>query len=115
MQKTRKYKFHLNEKFRKGIFVSRYDGVQFVWASQMALVVKNSSANAEDTRDLGSVPGLSERSPGEGNGNPLQYACLGNPMDRGARWATVHRVAELHMTEHLSLIAFAFDVISKAK
>ena len=115
MQKTCKYKFHLNEKFRRGIFVFRYDGVQFVWASQMALVVKNSSANAGDTRDLCSVPGLSERSPGEGNGNPLQYACLGNPMDRGARWAIVHGVAELHMTEYLSLIAFAFDVIIKAK
>ena len=95
MQKTRKYKFHLNEKFRKGIFVSRYDGVQFVWASQMALVVKNLSANAEGARDLGSVPGLSERSPGEGNGNPLQYACLGNLMDRGAWWATIHGVTKV--------------------
>ena len=36
------------------------------------------------------------RSPGEGNGNPLQYSCLGNPMDRGAWWATVHRVAKSH-------------------
>ena len=42
--------------------------------------------------DPGSIPG-SRRSPGEGNGNPLQYSCLGNPMDRGARWATVHGVA----------------------
>ena len=41
----------------------------------------------------GSIPG-SGRSPGEGNGNPLQYSCLGNPMDRGAWWATVHRVAK---------------------
>ena len=113
MQKTHKYKFHLNEKFRRGIFVSRYFGVQFVWASQMALVVKNLPANAGDARDLGSVPGLSERSPGEGNGNPLHYACLGNPMDRGARMTTVHGVPELHTTEHTSLIAFAFDVISK--
>ena len=40
---------------------------------------------------------------GEGNGNPLQYPCLGNPMDRGAWWATVHRVSkELHMTEQLN-------------
>ena len=39
--------------------------------------------------DMGSVPG-SGRSPGEGNGNPLQYSCLGNPMDREAWWATVH-------------------------
>ena len=42
--------------------------------------------------DTGSVPGLG-RSPGDGNGSPLQWSCLENPMDRGARWATVHRVA----------------------
>ena len=47
------------------------------------------SANA----DVGSIPGLG-RSPGEGNGNSLQYSCLGNPMDRGAWWATVHGVAK---------------------
>jgi len=41
--------------------------------------------------DLGSIPGLG-RYPGEGNGNPLKYSCLENPMDRGAWWATVHRV-----------------------
>jgi len=51
-------------------------------------VVKNPPANA---RDVGSIPELG-RSPGEGNGNPLQYSCLGNPMDRGAGWATVHGV-----------------------
>ena len=48
--------------------------------------VKNPPAHAGDT---GSIPG-SGRSPGEGNGNPLQYSCLGNPMDRGAWWAIVH-------------------------
>ena len=52
-------------------------------------VVKNPSASA---RDAGSTPG-SGRSPGRGNGNPLLYSCLGNPMDRGAWWATVHGVA----------------------
>ena len=52
-------------------------------------VVKNPPANAGDARDESSIPG-SGRSPGEGNGNPLQYSCLGNPMDRGACWATVH-------------------------
>ena len=51
---------------------------------------KESSCNAGDT---GSVPGLG-RSPGEGNGSPLQYSCLGNPMDSGAWWATVHGVAK---------------------
>ena len=52
-------------------------------ASQVALVVKNPTANAGDTRDMGSIPGLG-RSPGQGNGNPLQYSCLENSMGRGA-------------------------------
>ena len=55
-------------------------------------VVKNPAANAGDTRDMGLIPGLG-RSPGEGNGNPLQYSCLENPMDRGAWWAVVLGVA----------------------
>ena len=59
----------------------------------MALAVKNPPANAGDIEDMGSVPG-SGRSPGGGNGNPLQYSCLENPVDRAAWWATVHRVAE---------------------
>ena len=59
----------------------------------MALVVKNPPANAGDIRDEGSIPG-SGRSPGGGRGNPLQYSCLENPMDRGAWWATVHGVAK---------------------
>ena len=57
--------------------------------------VKNLPANA---RDAGSIPGLG-RSPGEGNGNSLQYSRLGNPMDRGARPATVRGVAESDTTE----------------
>ena len=52
-------------------------------ASQVALVVKNSPANAGDIRDTGFIPGLG-RSSGGGKGNPLQYSCLGNPVDRGA-------------------------------
>ena len=52
-------------------------------AYQVALVVKNPTANAGDVRDSGSIPGL-RRFPGEGNGNPLQYSCLENSMDRGA-------------------------------
>ena len=62
------------------------------------LVVKNPPANAGDIRDTGSIPG-SERSPGGGHGNPLQYSCLENPMDRGACQATVHGVAESDTTE----------------
>ena len=56
-------------------------------------VVKNLSANAGDARDTGSIPG-SGKSPAVGNGNPLQYSCLENSMDRGAWWATVHRVEQ---------------------
>ena len=59
----------------------------------MALVLKNLPVNAEDIRDAGSIPG-SGRSPGGGNGNPLQYSCLENPMDRGAWWAAVHGVVK---------------------
>ena len=56
-------------------------------------VVKNPPANAGDAKDMSSIPGLG-RSPGEGNGNPLQYSFLENPMDRGAWWAMVHGVAK---------------------
>ena len=59
----------------------------------MVLVVKNPPANAEGTRDTDSIPG-SGRSLGGGNGNPYQYSCLENPMDRGAWRTTVHRVAK---------------------
>ena len=64
-------------------------------------MIKNLPANAGDARDVGSIPGLG-RSSGEGNGNPLQYSCLGNPMDKGAWWARVHRVAKswTEVTEH---------------
>ena len=62
-------------------------------------VVKNMPSNA---RDAGSIPGLG-RCPGEGNGNPLQYSCLGNPIDRGAWQVTVHGVAkESDMTEQVN-------------
>ena len=55
----------------------------------MALVVMNLSATIGGIGDMGSVPGLG-RYPERGNGNLLQYSCLGNPMDRGDWWATVH-------------------------
>ena len=57
------------------------------------LVIKKWPTNAGDPGDKGLIP-ESGRSPGEGNGNPLQYSCLGNSMDRGAWRATVHRVAK---------------------
>ena len=59
----------------------------------MALVVKNPPANEGDVSDVGSIPGL-ERSPGGGHGNPLQYSCLEDLMDRGVWWAIVHGVAK---------------------
>ena len=59
----------------------------------MVLLVKNPPANAGDMRDADLIPRLG-RSPGEGHGNPLQYSCLENPMDRGTWWATVHRVTK---------------------
>ena len=56
-------------------------------------VVKNPPASAGDARDMGLIPELG-RSLGGGHGNPLQYSCLENSMDRGAWWATVHGVAQ---------------------
>ena len=62
-------------------------------SDQVALVVKNPPAKAGDIRDSSLIPGWG-RSPGGGNGNPLQYSCLGIPRDRGTWWATVHRVTK---------------------
>ena len=59
----------------------------------MVLVVKNPPANAGNAGFMGSIPG-SGRSPGEGHGNPLQYSCLKNPMDRGDWWSRVHRITK---------------------
>ena len=63
------------------------------WGFPGGTVVKNPSANAGDTRNKSSIPG-SVRSPGEGNGNPLQYSCLGNPVDRGVWQVTVYGVTK---------------------
>ena len=57
-------------------------------------IVKNLHANAGGIRHMGLIPG-SRRFPGRGNGNPLQYSCLENPMDRGAWWPTVYRVTRV--------------------
>ena len=65
--------------------------------------------SARNVGDPGSIPG-SGRSPGEGNDNPLQYSCLENPMDGGARWATVHGVAKSRT--RLSDFTFTFSVIN---
>ena len=76
--------------------ISFYGREQFncsSWASQVALVVMNTSASAGDTKDISSIPG-SGRSPGGGNGNSFQYSYLKNSVDRGAWQVTVHRVAK---------------------
>ena len=70
-----------------------FDMTEQLTQQQVALVVKNQSANARDVRDTGLISGLG-RSSGRGHDNPLQYSCLENAMDRGAWWATVHRVAQ---------------------
>ena len=64
-------------------------------------MVKNPPANAGDSRDMDSIPG-SGRSPGVGNGSPLQYSCLENPLERESWWATVHEIAESDITDRLN-------------
>ena len=67
--------------------------ISILRASKVALVVKNPPANAEDIKHAGLISG-SGRSPGEGNGNPFQYSCLENPMDRGAQQATIYGITK---------------------
>ena len=69
----------------------------------------NGKESAWNAGDLGSTPGL-ERSPGEGLGNPLQYSCLENSIDRTAWQATVHGVAELDVTERLILSLSGYKI-----
>ena len=71
-------------------------------SSQIALVVKNLPVNAGDIRDAGSIPG-SRRFPGEGHGNPFQYSCLENSMDRGAWQAEVHSITHSQTQELMGL------------
>ena len=67
----------------------------------VALAVKNLPANGGNVRDTGSIP-VSRRSPGGGHGNPLQYSCLENPMDRGVWQATVHRLTKSRDTTEVT-------------
>ena len=75
---------------------NKFKGLDLIDSAYTAYCFSGGSevkVSASNTGDLGLIPGLG-RSPGEGNGNPLQYSCLENPMDRGAWWATVHGVAK---------------------
>ena len=91
-------------------------------ASQVALVVKNLPANAGDVRDVGSIP-RSGRFPGVGNGSPLQYSCLENPMDRGAWRAAVHGVTKsrtrlsdiAQCTSHRHVLVGSFQIEGKKR
>ena len=74
-------------------------------------MAKNPPANADDVRDVGSIPGLG-RSPGGGHGNPFQYSCLEKSMDRGAWWALEsiesQRVGHNLVTEHAHM-SFSYE------
>ena len=85
-----------------------------ILALYMALVVKNPPANARDVTDVGLIPGLG-RLPGEGNSNPFQHSCLENPMDRGACWATVHRVTQSLTWLKLLSRQAAFHYVNRVK
>ena len=76
------------------------------------MVVKNLPASAEDARDTGLIPGLG-RSPGEGNGTPLQYSCLENLVDGGAWWAADHGVAKSQTQLSDFTFTFHFHALEK--
>ena len=86
-----------NRKALIGITECKSSFPLYNWASQVALVVKNPPANVGDIRVVALIPG-SGSSSGGGHGNPLQYSCLKNPVDRGVWLATVPRVTESDMT-----------------
>ena len=89
-------RFHINLFFSFWLTSFCMTDFRFIrLTSQVALVVKNLSAKAGDTRNASSIPG-SERSPGGGHGNPLQYSCLENPRDGGAWWAAVYGITHSH-------------------
>ena len=83
----------MGREFRRGMYSAVFKIDKQQGASQVVLVVQNPPPNAGDLRNVGPIPG-SGGSPGEGNSNPLQYSCLGNPTDRGASQVMVHGVAK---------------------
>ena len=91
------------------IFICIY---AYIWASQVALVVKNPPANSEEVRDAGLIPG-SDRCPGGSHGNPLQYSCLENPHRQRSLVATIHAVTKAsdlseHLCNKMALILVSF-------
>jgi len=78
-----------------------------LWASQVVLVIKNPPVSTGDIRAAGLIPGLG-RAPRGGRGKPLQYSCLGNPMDRGAWQATVLGLPRVEHKWHDSVHTFLF-------
>ena len=94
----RKIKSGKNNKEMPFVFMDEHGFLCWPACNTCFLCSSNGKESACNVEDLGLIPG-SGRSPGEGNGNPLQYSCLENPMDRGAWWATVHGVTELDMTQ----------------
>ena len=83
-----------------------------IGASRVMLVVKNLPASGGDISDVGLIPG-SGRSPAEGNGNPLLYSCLENPMDGGAWWTAVHGVARSRTRLSDFTFTFHFHALEK--
>ena len=99
------------------LFILFYGLVTSIFrAFEVTLMVNNVPANAGDARDWDLIPG-SGRYSGERNGNSLQYSCLGNPMDRGAWWATVHGLQRLRhdcATKHTHSFNTLPDIIGQA-
>ena len=95
--------YHIHKNVWECLFYSTLSNIEhysvfkilliMIWASRVALMVKSLPAKAGNITDVGSIPGPG-RFPGGGHGNPLQYSCLKNSMDRGNWWATVHEVAK---------------------
>ena len=96
-----------------GIFLCN---VPHLWVSRVVLVVENPPADGREVKDSGSVPG-SGKCPGGEHGNPLQYSCLENPVDRGAWWLMVHRVTKSwtqlkRISTHTYHIFFIYSFVS---
>ena len=100
----------IKDKFYSNLLCCNNSQNTYLWAFQVALVVKNLPPNAGDAKDVGSITGW-RRSPGEGPGNPLQYSCLEDPMDREAWQATVHRVPKKQGTTKATEYTLTYALI----